>query len=72
MCGLTGFFNPNNDLNHDSMRALVQKMSQTIFHRGPDDSGEWVDPNYGIALGFRRLSIIDLSHLGYDHYCADR
>ncbi len=39
-------------------------MSDRLTHRGPDDSGVWVDPEAGIALGHRRLSILDLSELG--------
>ena len=35
------------------------------MHRGPDDSGVWVDPASGVALAFRRLSIIDLSAAGH-------
>jgi asparagine synthase (glutamine-hydrolysing) len=40
-------------------------MSSRIVHRGPDDSGVWHDPAVGIALGFRRLSIIDTSPAGH-------
>ena len=40
-------------------------MADTLTHRGPDDSGAWVDPNAGIALGFRRLAILDLSPTGH-------
>ena len=39
-------------------------MAATLHHRGPDDRGEWADARHGIALGFRRLSIIDLSPHG--------
>jgi len=39
-------------------------MADALHHRGPDDSGVWVDPEAGIALGHRRLSIIDLSLQG--------
>jgi asparagine synthase (glutamine-hydrolysing) len=39
-------------------------MSDTLRHRGPDDGGEWADAAAGIALGHRRLSIIDLSPQG--------
>jgi len=39
-------------------------MIAPIAHRGPDDSGIWVDETAGIALGFRRLAILDLSPLG--------
>jgi asparagine synthase (glutamine-hydrolysing) len=40
-------------------------MSDAVRHRGPDDEGSWVDPGRGIALGFRRLSILDLSPAGH-------
>jgi asparagine synthase (glutamine-hydrolysing) len=40
-------------------------MAAAIQHRGPDDSGAWVDEQCGLGLGHRRLSIIDLSPLGH-------
>jgi len=40
-------------------------MANRLRHRGPDDAGEWADPAAGIALAFRRLSIIDLSSAGH-------
>jgi asparagine synthase (glutamine-hydrolysing) len=40
-------------------------MADAIVHRGPDDSGVWVDSPAGIALGFRRLAIVDLSEQGH-------
>jgi asparagine synthase (glutamine-hydrolysing) len=40
-------------------------MSDALRHRGPDDSGSWADENSGVSLGFRRLSIIDLSPTGH-------
>jgi asparagine synthase (glutamine-hydrolysing) len=40
-------------------------MCRAIAHRGPDDSGTFVDAEAGVALGHRRLSIIDLSPLGH-------
>jgi asparagine synthase (glutamine-hydrolysing) len=39
-------------------------MAGRLIHRGPDDRGTWVDPDAGIALGFRRLAIVDLSPAG--------
>src|SRR5262245_47565618 len=39
-------------------------MAGTLDHRGPDDAGRWVDAAAGLALGHRRLSIIDLSAAG--------
>ena len=41
---------------------LVERMTATLVHRGPDSSGHWIDQNAG--LGFRRLSIVDLSERG--------
>jgi len=40
-------------------------MRDRLVQRGPDDSGLWVDPAAGIALGHRRLSIIDLGLSGH-------
>ena len=40
-------------------------MSDALVHRGPDDSGEWVDPAAGVAMGLRRLAILDLSPAGH-------
>ncbi len=49
----------------DGMEALATRMADTIAHRGPDDSGAWADAQAGIALGHRRLSIVDLSPAGH-------
>ncbi|GAB4130543.1 MAG: asparagine synthase (glutamine-hydrolyzing) [Rhodothalassiaceae bacterium] len=40
-------------------------MTDAIRHRGPDDAGHWLDADAGIALGHRRLSILDLSPAGH-------
>lgn len=63
MCGFTGFFQERSGAG--DMRALVGRMSAAIAHRGPDDSGVWVDPSVGLALGHRRLSVLDLSSAGH-------
>jgi len=47
------------------MPALVERMADTLHHRGPDDHGSWTDAHSGIALGHRRLSILDLSVEGH-------
>jgi asparagine synthase (glutamine-hydrolysing) len=47
------------------MRRSVIGMTNALAHRGPDDEGAWVDPTAGIALGNRRLAIIDLSPEGH-------
>jgi asparagine synthase (glutamine-hydrolysing) len=57
MCGITGIFDTRG--RRDLDRALLARMNQTQFHRGPDEGGEHHEP--GVALGHRRLSIIDLS-----------
>jgi asparagine synthase (glutamine-hydrolysing) len=63
MCGITGILTRGRDA--DDLACLVTRMAGTIEHRGPDDSGIWVNAERGVALGFRRLSIIDLSALGH-------
>jgi asparagine synthase (glutamine-hydrolysing) len=65
MCGLTGFLNRGCDQTAAQMQAVVIRMAQTLHHRGPDDIGDWCDPSEGIALGHKRLSIVDLSPAGH-------
>jgi len=57
MCGLVGCYTNNRDCHYD-----VDRMTSALVHRGPDASGTWAEN--GIALGHRRLSIIDLSSAG--------
>ncbi len=57
MCGFVGFTN-----HLDDSSVVVERMMDRIAHRGPDQAGRFVDEN--VAMGFRRLSIIDLSELG--------
>ena len=61
MCGIVGFLSHRTDVSAEAMGALAQQMADTLAHRGPDGDGVWVDPAAGIALGHRRLAIIDLS-----------
>lgn len=63
MCGLTGFMAP--PAPADEMSAIARGMADRIRHRGPDDHGVWTDPEAGIALAHRRLSIVDLSAAGH-------
>lgn len=46
-------------------------MAATLHHRGPDDSGIWVNPHAGVALGHARLAIIDLSPAGHQPMLSD-
>jgi asparagine synthase (glutamine-hydrolysing) len=65
MCGITGFLDKSHSLGAEDLTAMVSRMADTLQHRGPDDHGAWVEEANGIALGFRRLAIIDLSPTGH-------
>lgn len=59
MCGICGYFNLD---EREASQAVVRKMTDAIIHRGPDGEGYYCDRS--VALGHRRLSIIDLSDNG--------
>ena len=63
MCGITGFIQYRGGAGEELTRRC-QAMADTIAHRGPDAGGVWADPSFPLALGHRRLSIIDLSAAG--------
>ncbi len=65
MCGITGFYNLNASQKQDEIYNILHQMTYAIIHRGPDDSGHWCNAESGIALGFRRLAILDLSPTGH-------
>jgi asparagine synthase (glutamine-hydrolysing) len=65
MCGFSGFFDISHAAKRDELQSIVTRMTDTLRHRGPDDGGAWVDAEAGIALGHRRLSIVDLSPEGH-------
>ncbi|HEX6410419.1 MAG TPA: asparagine synthetase B, partial [Sphingomicrobium sp.] len=60
MCGIAGIFSYS-----APEPALLNRMSDAIEHRGPDDEGVWVDRDCGIGFAHRRLSIVDLSASGH-------
>src|SRR5579885_980681 len=64
MCGIAGFYQPAG-LPGEAARLDLERMAATLTHRGPDDVGSWYDHEAGIALGHRRLSILDLSPAGH-------
>jgi asparagine synthase (glutamine-hydrolysing) len=64
MCGITGFVTSSSETEFE-MKLVVARMADQLVHRGPDDSGVWVDRQAGVALGHRRLSILDLSPDGH-------
>src|SRR5690606_11335198 len=63
MCGLAGIVSSRAYRRAD-LESGARRMIVPIAHRGPDDEGIWVDERDGIALGFRRLAILDLSAAG--------
>ncbi|KRL74398.1 asparagine synthase (glutamine-hydrolyzing) [Ligilactobacillus saerimneri] len=69
MCGIAGFVTDIEMGAGDQYKQQVMQMEKCYVHRGPDDNGEFIDTN--VAMGFRRLSIIDLEGghqpLSYDN-----
>ena len=65
MCGITGFIDLKRASSPEQLRDDVRLMADALTHRGPDVEGQWVDPEDGLALGFRRLAIIDLTPTGH-------
>ena len=60
MCGIAGIFTSN----AASIEASISRMAAQMEHRGPDGQGVWLDVEAGIALGHRRLAVLDLSDAG--------
>ena len=65
MCGITGFIDYSAQSSAERLLATISAMTDTLANRGPDDRGIWVDESVAIALGHRRLSIVDLSVEGH-------
>lgn len=63
MCGIVGILRLRASAPPGSSPALIDRMTDSLAHRGPDDRGTWCDDD--IALGHRRLSVIDLSAAGH-------
>lgn len=64
MCGIAGFIDTRATPTAEEHRVVIERMTGTLRHRGPDDHGIWLDPRSGVALGHRRLAIVDLSPAG--------
>ena len=66
MCGICGFVGKDVDFSTGSIvKKTIESMTSAIIHRGPDACGFWFDVDRRIALGHRRLSILDLSEKGH-------
>lgn len=61
MCGIAGLL----DADARGLPDVVETMTETLRHRGPDDDGLWTDPQVGIGLGSRRLAVVDLTAEGH-------
>jgi asparagine synthase (glutamine-hydrolysing) len=64
MCGFAGFLG-GETLSIEESNKQLAAMTEILCHRGPDDHGTWFDTDARIWLGFRRLSIVDLSQAGH-------
>jgi asparagine synthase (glutamine-hydrolysing) len=64
MCGFAGLLIAP-DVERRDLEDRARAMTEPIVHRGPDDLGTWADSESGVAFGFRRLAIIDLSEQGH-------
>ena len=64
MCGIAGALNSAAG-SRETLERGVAAMADSIAHRGPDDHGVWSDPEAGVAIAHRRLSIVDLSPAGH-------
>jgi asparagine synthase (glutamine-hydrolysing) len=62
MCGIVGFWASAESGN---ARETLSAMTRKLVHRGPDADGNWSDPEKGLHLSHRRLSILDLSEHGH-------
>lgn len=63
MCGFAGFLHASPAAG-DVGRTDLERMTETLRHRGPDDGDVWLDAEGRVGLGFRRLAILDLSPAG--------
>ena len=64
MCGITGLLDPAGRTDAGTLARRVTDMTATLVHRGPDAEGVWCDPARGVALGHRRLSVVELGPEG--------
>lgn len=69
MCGIVGIWSHKNALHN--IKKRLQEATDMISHRGPDGEGHWTDESIGIALGHRRLAIVDLSIQGQQPMISD-
>jgi asparagine synthase (glutamine-hydrolysing) len=68
MCGIAGFMDGGAKGGESrsplALQELAKGMAAALYHRGPDAEGAWADPQGGVALGHRRLAVLELSPAG--------
>jgi asparagine synthase (glutamine-hydrolysing) len=64
MCGIAGFL-ATGSVSSIGLSDISAGMSAALQHRGPDDEGNWIDAESGVALVHRRLAIVDLTAAGH-------
>jgi len=71
MCGIVGFLKSEVFTSSEETQQCLQSMTDSIVYRGPDSEGHWYDLDDQIALGHRRLAILDLSESGHQPMLSD-
>jgi len=64
MCGIAGLWRFGG-ADREALAVELRAATDCIAYRGPDGDGHWIDPASGVALGHRRLAIIDLTETGF-------
>lgn len=64
MCGIAGILDTSASRSPDELAAVARRMSDAQAHRGPDGAGVYADPDGGLALGHRRLAVLELTEAG--------
>ena len=70
MCGFAGFIDAPERPVREGLMSTVERMADCLRHRGPDDGGAWADESAGVALGFRRLAVVELSAAGHQPFVS--
>lgn len=65
MCGIAGYLSLNPERSLDDIQAIIGRMTDAMTHRGPDGRGILIDPATRLALGHRRLAIVDPTPAGH-------
>ena len=65
LCGFAGYIGSSATYAVEDVRSILNRMGSRIAHRGPDDSGIWIDEQHAVGMVHRRLSIVDMSPAGH-------